>query len=208
LTPALTAHLDRVDLVVCIETDGLSIQQPAALETIDVRRALDPLTSLQVVVKVGDGERLGGAALVATWDREAAVLTAAMQVGIARAVLDRTVSHAKAREQFGRAIGSQQAVKHRLADMLVRLTVARAATLAAAVLSDDPEVGDADRAASVAKLLADDAAVENSLAAVQLHGGMGFAWEVDVHLYLKRAWANAQAWGTADDHAERQALGI
>jgi alkylation response protein AidB-like acyl-CoA dehydrogenase len=86
--------------------------------------------------------------------------------------------------------------------MLVRAEVARAAVYAAGVTLDDPEVGDADRAVSAARVVSIDAAVGNGKDAVQVHGGMGFTWEVDVHLYLKRAWALATQFGTADDHAD------
>ena len=82
---------------------------------------------------------------------------------------------------------SFQAVKHLLADMLVRAEVARAAVYAAGVTLDDPTVGDPDRAVAAAKLMAGEAAVANGKACIQVHGGMGFTWEVDAHLYLKRA---------------------
>ena len=176
-----------------------------------ITRPLDPLTPLHLVVAIPAGEVLAGAPMARQWTREAAVLTAAFQVGLAAAVLDLSVQHCLTREQFGRPIGANQVIKHRLADMLVRTTVARAAVLAAAVTGDDPpdqaqDDDDPDRAASAAKVLADGAAIGNSRDAVQLHGGMGFAWETDVHLYLKRAWLNGLSWGTADEHAERLAL--
>jgi alkylation response protein AidB-like acyl-CoA dehydrogenase len=84
----------------------------------------------------------------------------------------------------------------------VKTELARAALHSAAVMLDDPEAGDANRAIAGAKLLADEAATGNSRSCVQVHGGMGFTWEVPVHYLLKRAWLHATEFGTADDHAE------
>src|SRR5205807_8667320 len=118
---------------------------------------------------------------------------------------DLATAYAKERKQFGRVIGSFQAIKHICADMLVRAEVARAAVYAAGVTIDDPTVGDAARAVAGAKLLACDAAIANGKACVQVHGGMGFTWEVDVHLFLKRAVLLATHFGGADEHAEAMA---
>jgi alkylation response protein AidB-like acyl-CoA dehydrogenase len=133
---------------------------------------------------------------------EGALLTAAIQVGLAARFTELAVDYAKTREQFDRPIGSFQAVKHICADMLVKTELARAALHSAAVMLDDPEAGDANRAIAGAKLLADEAATGNSRSCVQVHGGMGFTWEVPVHYLLKRAWLHATEFGTADDHAE------
>jgi len=129
------------------------------------------------------------------------VLTAALQVGVARGGLDLAVRYAGERVQFGRVIGGFQAVKHLLAESLARVELARAAVLCAAVTADDPEAGDPAEAAAAAKLLADDAATQGGRTCVQVHGGMGFTWEVLAHLYLKRAWVHETAFGTADAHA-------
>jgi alkylation response protein AidB-like acyl-CoA dehydrogenase len=131
---------------------------------------------------------------------DGALLSAALQIGHAAAVLDLAVAYAKERQQFGKPIGSFQAIKHMCADMLVRVEVARAAVHAAACLSDAPDVTAAEAAASGctpgqvrlrshmgAKLLADEAALINARAAIQVYGGMGFTWEVPLHLHLKRA---------------------
>jgi alkylation response protein AidB-like acyl-CoA dehydrogenase len=97
------------------------------------------------------------------------------------------VSYAKQREQFGRPVGSFQAIKHICADMLVRVELARVALHAAAVIADDPVAGDPIRTMAGATMLALDAALENSRKCIQVHGGMGFTWEVPAHLYLMRA---------------------
>ncbi|MEV6352094.1 acyl-CoA dehydrogenase [Streptomyces hydrogenans] len=136
-------------------------------------RSVDPLTPLHRVPGAG-----GAAAPVAV------LLTAAEQVGTAAWCTDAAVAHARQREQFGQVIGGFQAVKHLCAGMLVRTELARAAVWAAAVTGDAVETAGA-------KLLADEAAVANARDCLQVHGGMGFTWEADVHLHLKRAWVRA-----------------
>ena len=103
--------------------------------------------------------------------------------------------YAKEREQFGQPIGGFQAVKHLCAQMLVRTEVARSAVYAAAVTEDFTEIAGA-------KLLADEAAVRNARDCLQVYGGMGFTWEADVHLHLKRAWLRGQMWLTAAEAEE------
>ena len=98
-------------------------------------------------------------------------------------------------------IGSFQALKHIMADMYVRVGLARSATYAAAAVLDDPAVGDADRSVSAAKLLAGEAAVENARASIQVLGGMGFTWEMAPHFLLKRALVLDQTFGTPTSHA-------
>ncbi|MEV7460781.1 acyl-CoA dehydrogenase family protein [Streptomyces rubiginosohelvolus] len=120
---------------------------------------------------------------------EAALLTAAEQLGSAARTTEAAVQHAGEREQFGSPVGSFQAVKHLCADMLARTEPARAAVYAAAVTGDPVEI-------AAAKLLADEAAVRNARDCLQIHGGMGFTWEADVHLHLKRAWLRAASWLT------------
>jgi alkylation response protein AidB-like acyl-CoA dehydrogenase len=146
--------------------------------------------------------------------RDGALLTAALQVGHAAAVLDLAVAYAKERRQFGQPIGSFQAIKHMCADMLVRAEVARAAVHAAACLADAPDVAATEaavagctedqlleRSVSGAKVLADEAAVANARAAIQVHGGMGFTWEVPLHLHLKRSRVLATTFGAPAERA-------
>jgi len=173
-----------------------------------VVRPLDPLTPVHRVEQLPAGEPVGDADLVARWRLEGAVVTAAFLVGAAEACTDLSVAYAKERRQFDRPIGSFQAVKHLLADMLVRAEVARASVHAAACTLDDPDVGDVARAVAGAKMLAGDAAITNGKTATQVHGGMGFTWEVDVHLYLKRAWVLDTVLGSVDEHADAVAATI
>ncbi|MFI7326232.1 acyl-CoA dehydrogenase family protein [Streptomyces rubiginosohelvolus] len=132
---------------------------------------------------------------------EAALLTAAEQLGSAARTTEVAVQHAREREQFGSPIGSFQAVKHLCADMLARTEPARAAVYAAAVTGDPVEI-------AAAKLLADEAAVRNARDCLQIHGGMGFTWEADVHLHLKRAWLRAASWLTGAGAEELLAAGL
>ena len=115
------------------------------------------------------------------------MLTAAALLGIAAKTTELAVAYASEREQFGKPIGSFQAVKHLCADMLTRAELARGAVYAAGVTLDGRGVDDPDRMVAAAKITAGDAAKANGKACIQVHGGMGFTWEVDAHLYLKRA---------------------
>jgi alkylation response protein AidB-like acyl-CoA dehydrogenase len=136
------------------------------------------------------------------------VLTSALQLGLAETSLELATAYAKERQQFGKVIGQFQAVKHMCADMVARVEVCRAAVYMAGVCIDDPEVGDPARAASVARVLANATSSDNGRDCVQVHGGMGYTWEVDAHLLLKRAWVLATAYGTSDEHADRLALTV
>ncbi len=140
-------------------------------------------------------------ALEAALTAGAAVL-AAEQVGLAQRCLDMTLAYVKERRQFARPVGSFQALKHRLADVWVAVSQARAASrYAAACLASDP-LGDPDAkvAVALAKAYCSEAAVHAAQECVQLHGGIGFTWEHPAHLYLKRAKADSIAFGTPDAH--------
>ena len=134
-------------------------------------------------------------------DPVAVLLTAAEQLGTAGRSCELAVQHARTREQFGQSIGAFQAVKHLCADMLARTEVARAAVYAAAVTADPVDV-------AAARLLADEAAVRGARDCLQVHGGMGFTWECEVHLHLKRAWVRAQRGGTATESEEMLAADL
>jgi alkylation response protein AidB-like acyl-CoA dehydrogenase len=132
-------------------------------------------------------------------EEAAATLLAAESAGIAGWCVDTATDYAKVREQFGRPIGSFQAVKHRCADMLAHLELARAAAWDAATAVDhDPDDIDAESralAVAVAAATAPTAAVECAKSCIQVLGGVGFTWEHDAHLYLKRALADRQVLG-------------
>jgi len=173
-----------------------------------VTAPLDPLTPLWQLSELPAGRTLDDPDQELF--RDGAILTAALQVGHAAETLDLAVAYAKEREQFGKPIGSFQAIKHLCADMLVRAEVARNAVHAAACLADAPDVLEAEatsagstplawqqRAVAGAKLLADEAAITNARVAIQVHGGMGYTWEVPLHLHLKRSRVLATTFGTS-----------
>jgi len=135
--------------------------------------------------------------------RDRAVMgTGAVLVGVAGRLLSMAARYAGERVQFGKPIGSFQAVKHLLADALVRVEFARPAVYRAA-WSLDTGHRDAGAHASMAKALASDAATGAARAALQVHGAIGYTWEHDLHLWMKRAWALAAAWGDAPHHRAR-----
>jgi alkylation response protein AidB-like acyl-CoA dehydrogenase len=148
--------------------------------------------------------RLGGVeAADALLDRAATAMAAEM-LGAADRVLEMTVAYAKDRVQFGRPIGGFQAIKHRCADMLVDVEGMRSATYYAgwAVGAGDP---DASAAASVAKVWSSDAARRVMASGLQVHGGIGFTWEHDLHLFLKRSQLDQMSFGDAGFHRQRLA---
>jgi alkylation response protein AidB-like acyl-CoA dehydrogenase len=134
----------------------------------------------------------------------ARIAVAAEAVGAAEWILETTLQYSKQRVQFGRAIGSFQAVKHRLADMMVCLEAARSASWYAACVADERN-SEVAEAASVSKSACCDALFNCAANALQLHGGIGFTWEHDAHLYFKRARAAATLLGTPSWHRERLA---
>ena len=134
----------------------------------------------------------------------ACIALAAEAVGAADAVLEMTTRYAKDRVQFGRPIGSFQAVKHRLADMMVVVEAARSASWYAASVADElPQ--ELSEAASIAKASCCDALFNCASNAIQLHGGIGFTWEHDAHFYFKRARACSTLLGSPAWHRERLA---
>jgi alkylation response protein AidB-like acyl-CoA dehydrogenase len=199
-TPLLVSHLDIASALLVLNVDAPLLAAPVT--GVALSDPLDPLTPLHELAAVPHEPSTRLAEDTAALRAAGAVLTAALQVGLAARMTELAVGYAKTREQFGKPIGSFQAVKHLCADMFVRTELARAAVHSAAVMLDDPEVGDAIRAVHGAKLLADEAATTNGRACIQVHGGMGFTWEVPVHFFLKRAWLHATEFGTADEHAE------
>ena len=140
----------------------------------------------------------------------AAIAIAAEQVGGSQQVLDLTVEYTKERVQFGRPIAGFQAVKHQAADMMLRTEVARSAVYYAACVAEEALSGglladELGEAASVAKSYCSEGYFKNAGDALQLHGGVGFTWEYDVHLYFKRAKSSELFLGDAAYHREHVA---
>lgn len=197
----------QADAVMRVDVDGLALYRDAAPTALE--QPFDPLTGVAPVDDAGwgNGEPVGGPDAVVDWRRRRTLLVSAQLLGAAVGATDLAVGYAGEREQFGRVIGSFQSVKHLCADALTRAEVARAAVYAAACHLDGraDDTDGADAALAAAALLAADAAVANAKTCIQVHGGMGFTWEVDAHLFLKRATVWAAQVGPSHDHAERAA---
>ena len=195
---------DRL-LVVATDPDGIPVVVEA-VAAVMAQPVVDE-TRRQATVEAND------IAAEAVWRFEqgfqqlrdrAAVAIACDSLGLAEAMLSATVSYAGVRHQFGRPIGSFQAVKHACADMAVQIAVARQLVGAAvdAVADDRP---DATTAASMAKAYACGAAVDVVGKAMQLHGGIGYTWESGIHVYLKRAALNRSLFGSPAAHRKHLA---
>ena len=180
------------------EADGVTAEP---LTTLDQTRKTARLNFDHVEARL-IGEDGGAECGLARTSNIATVLLAAEQVGAAQRCLDMAVDYAKGRIQFGRPIGSFQAIKHRCADMLVMVEGARSAVVHAAGTTDDDELA---IAASVAKLTASETLLHTALDNMRIHGGIGFTWEHDAHLYVRRAKSTELAFGGPDYHAERLA---
>jgi alkylation response protein AidB-like acyl-CoA dehydrogenase len=173
------------------------------------RPAGTPRGSYDGTVRLADvaadaGDELPGAtaAVLAELAARGAVLVAADLVGIAREALTRTVAYDRDRRQFGVPVGSFQAIKHALADLHVAVTLAEHAVLYAAHALD-VGLDDAALAVAVAKAKASDAALDATAAMIQYHGGIGYTWEHEAHLFYKRAKRLAAQFGSAAEHRAR-----
>ncbi|WAP57691.1 acyl-CoA dehydrogenase family protein [Streptomyces sp. S465] len=220
---ALVEHLASADAVLVLGPTAVEVIAAAAVtRSAEPIRSVDPATPLHRTAPYRTAQRRtapertaperarppvvpsgasGALGLAARLRREAALLTAAQQLGSACRTVELAVDHAKRRTQFGRPIGAFQAVQHLCAQMLVRAESARSVVYAAAVTEDPGDI-------AAAKLLADEAAVRNARDCLQVHGGMGFTWEADVHLHLKRAWVRAGQWQSAAAAEEELAAGL
>jgi alkylation response protein AidB-like acyl-CoA dehydrogenase len=207
----LVEYAHVADLLVVAASDdrggvGLHLVDPEA-DGVTVTRceALDRTTRTSTVELAGvEAERLEGSgeAVLQQLLDGAAVLVAADLVGIARTALTATVEYDKTRVQFGRPVGSFQAIKHALADLHTAVTMAEhAATYAAFAVDTDRE--DARLAVSIAKSKAADTARQATSDMIQYHGGIGFTWEHDAHFFFKRAKRLEYAYGDAAQHRER-----
>jgi alkylation response protein AidB-like acyl-CoA dehydrogenase len=196
-------------LLLAYDSDGTPMIVSSAPVTVTPQPVLDATRALAIVA--ADGAAVGeswsfagdpGATAQRMQDR-AAIAVACDSLGLAEAMLSATVDYAKVRHQFGRPIGSFQAVKHACADMLVQISVARQLISAAVESLADGE--DASVPASMAKSYACSAAVDVVGKAMQLHGGIGYTWESDIHVYLKRAALNRSLFGSSAEHRRRLA---
>ena len=162
--------------------------------------SIDPTRRIGTVTFAGvDGSSDIGDAR--RWRLEGTVLAAAEALGVAERTVEMSVEYGKVRQQFGKPIGTFQAIKHRCADMAVRTEVARSSVTYAAVALAEGEPGVA-RHVAMAKALACNAALTNATDNIQNHGGMGYTWESDAHLYLKRARLLEHCFGTRTAHLD------
>jgi alkylation response protein AidB-like acyl-CoA dehydrogenase len=210
--PAFVEHAGALDALLVVGAEGVAlVEPPPSARPAD--RPLDPLTPVGVVDALPTGRPLGGPEVAGDLRATAALLTAALQVGLADAAVAMATGYALQRTQFGRLIGSFQALKHLLADAQVQVEVARAAVQAAGVEADDARAGHGDaarahRALDSARIVASAAADQATRACVQVHGGMGFTWEHDAHLYLKRALVLDAGIGSPDEAVESLAAAL
>ena len=211
----LDGHTADVLLVTARTSDGLSLfrvdagapgVERTALPTLDLTRKL-----ANVSLKGAPATRIGAAGDVTPAIERAVqwaiAALAAEQAGGAQRCLETATDYAKTRLQFGRPIGSFQAIKHRCADMLVSTEFAKSAAYgAAAALGEDGAA--ADEAVAIAKSYCSEAFFQAAGDNIQIHGGMGFTWEADAHLYFKRAKSSSLLFGDPVKHREKLAARI
>jgi len=210
--PIVVEHLGLADAVAVVDAEGVVLVDMTADSAGGADGSLTPLDPLTPVGRFTgpvEGERVLGAGEVDRIRAEGAVLTGALLVGIADRALEVAREYALGREQFGRPIAAFQAVQHLLADMYVRTMLARSAAYAAAAILDDAFLHN-DLAAAVGsvKVVAGDAAMANARTCIQVHGGMGFTWEMMPHYLLKRTWVLEHGFGTSAEHAEALAAAM
>jgi alkylation response protein AidB-like acyl-CoA dehydrogenase len=198
----LVPDADSAAFIVAVEGSSASIVDSSDAEiepvdTIDSTRRFS-----RVRLQDGGGDELPGDA--GPTIGPIAVAVAAELVGVSQRAMEMAVEYAKDRQQFGRPIGAYQAVSHRCAQMLLEVESARSAVLYAGWAADhEPET--LPLASAMAKAYASDTGWRVTASSLQVHGGIGFTWEHDLHFFLKRAKADGHLFGTASEHRERVA---
>ena len=194
---SLVADAPGADVVVAVDDDAAWVIAEPVVEVVET---IDPTRGYGRVA----GERVPLPGDPSPGTDIAAVLLAAELVGVCQRALDTTVAYVKERKQFGAPVGSFQAVSHRCAEMLVLTEGSRSAAYAAAWAADADPTG-LPEAASIAKASASEAGRDVTAAAIQLHGGIGFTWEADLHWLYKRAQLDAGLLGSPRFHRARLA---
>jgi alkylation response protein AidB-like acyl-CoA dehydrogenase len=191
----------RVALVAA-DAHGITLQPHVMM---DLTRPMSRITFSAVGIEaeqlLGDADSAAG---IDAGLQRARIALAAEALGGAERVLEMTTDYARARIQFGRPIGSFQAIKHRLADMMVQVEAAKSAAWYAACVADQQPQQLAE-AAAIAKSFCGDAFFDCAASAIQLHGGIGFTWEHELHLYFKRARSSSLLLGSPGWQRERLA---
>jgi alkylation response protein AidB-like acyl-CoA dehydrogenase len=192
------------DFIVVITSNGVfAVDAKAPGLRIEPMKGMD-ITRKPYSVELANtpAERLGGTEALGKALATATTALAAEMVGGMQRVLETTVAYAKTRKQFGKPIGIYQAVQHQCADMYLETESSRSAAYYAAWALEE-NAPDALAAVSIAKMYASDAARNTGNRGIQVHGGMGFTWENDLHLYYRRAKASETMLGDASFHRER-----
>jgi alkylation response protein AidB-like acyl-CoA dehydrogenase len=198
----LVPDADSASIVVLLDGSSATVVEAASasVENVDT---IDSTRRFSRVEPNGGGESLDAADPSEALAPIATALSAEL-VGVAQRCMEMAVEYAKERQQFGRPIGAYQGVSHRCAQMMLEVESARSVTLYAGWAADhEPE--SQDLASSMAKAYASDAGWRVSASSLQVHGGIGFTWEHDLHFFLKRAKADGHLFGTAGEHRERVA---
>jgi alkylation response protein AidB-like acyl-CoA dehydrogenase len=196
----LVADADSAAVLVLLDGESASLVERSDAQ-VEVQSTIDS-TRRFASVEAGNGEPLAGDPPAGV-DRIATALAAEV-TGVAQRAMEMAVDYARERKQFDRPIGAYQAVSHRCAQMLLEVESARSVTYYAGWAADqEPE--SLALAASMAKAYASDAGWRVTASALQVHGGIGFTWEHDLHFFLKRAKTDAHLFGTAREHRERVA---
>lgn len=194
-------NAESADVYLVVAGDGLHAAAPSDV-SVTPTGSMDPTRRLATVTRTGAGRRIGDPDL--EWLRGVAcAAVAAESAGAAARCLELTVAHTKQRVQFGRPIGTFQALRHRMADMHVLVETAESASLAAA--SAVVTGTDLPATAATAKVWCTEAFAAVAGEMVQLHGGVAITWEHDAHLYLKRAHGNTHLFGSPREHLARLA---
>ena len=196
----LVPDADSAEVIVLLD-DGAGAVYAASDCEVEPVETIDATRRFARVTATGAGDPLDD--IGPAWDRICAAISAEL-VGVSQRVLEMTVEYARDRKQFDRPIGAYQAVSHRCADMLREVESARSTTLWAAWTAE-AEPDTLSLAAAMAKALASDAGWNVTSSALQVHGGIGFTWEHDLHFFLKRAKVDGALFGSAREHRERVA---
>lgn len=192
---------DLADVMIAIRGGTAQLVTKNAMECTPVESVDGSRRLFRVASRGGEELDLSAVAVYEARDR-GVVGTAAALMGLGRRLLQMSIDYVCQREQFGRAIGSFQAVQHPLANLRVALDFAAPLVYRAAFALDRGD-DDSPLHASMAKASASDAAVSASKVALQVHGAMGYSYEYDLHMYMKRAWALARSFGDAHKHRRR-----
>jgi alkylation response protein AidB-like acyl-CoA dehydrogenase len=201
-TMPYTIDADRVEHIAIVVPEGAVVTETSRVNLRPVQ-TLDWTRHLVEVSGSGDFAQPLPIYLERLMERAYVAISAEM-LGTTRWLLQHTIEYAKERVQFDRPIGSFQAIQHKIADMALVYEEAWAAVYYAALCIDAVDE-DRHRAAHVAKIMAGAAATRAAKDGIQIHGGIGYTWEHDLHLYIRRAYASEHLFGTSDWHRDRLA---